>query len=163
MGGGGNVEEAYRRRPGWSFFSLREGLQSILAVANVVVELNAGRFITLTQSRLKEARKVNVNFLTASLLREELRVADSDSAIEAKESALQTLSGFASESWTFRAESSPLWVFVETLGCAKLKIVMVTRDVQELNLHSKKIRADAENMREQNTELACEVRGKDAP
>lgn len=95
---------------------------------------------------------------TAGPLQEGLWVAELESALEAKELVLQMLPGLFSENSTIRAMASRLRASLKTLGHERREIVMLTQDVRCLTLRSKKISADAENLRKWNIELADEFR-----
>lgn len=72
------------------------------------------------------------------------------------------LPGFASVNFTLRAKARCFRASVETHGCKRRKLATLTQGVRDVTSHSKKIRSDAENLREQNLELAGEIQKRDA-
>lgn len=101
---------------------------------------------------------MNAVLSTAGLLQEGLWVAKLERELDAKELESQTLSGLASKNSTLRAEVSRLRGSIEIFGRDKRRKMMLTQDVRDLLLRSKKLRAYVENPRKRNIELTGEVR-----
>lgn len=131
-------------------------LRSIRGTVMAADERNAAYTDRLTQLRLpsEEGSKVKAVFSSAGPSQQGPQVTKPKSALEAKESELQTLRGLAAENSTLRTEAVWLWDSVETLGRERRKIVMLTQYVRDFAAHFRKIQADAEVLRKRNMKFA---------
>lgn len=138
-------------------------LQSTRGIFKAADEHRAGHTDTLSQLRLlfEEGRKLKVVVSTTGPSLKGLSVAKLESPLESMELELQTLPELASESLKLGAEVSGLRAFVETFGCWRQEIVMLTQDVCDLTPRFTNIRAEAKNLRKQDAELKCGVRERD--
>lgn len=74
---------------------------------------------------------------------------------------LQTLSGLAVEKATIRKSVSRPTDSFETAGRERMKAVWLTQNVRDLGASSKKIRTNAEVLRQRNMELVNEKKNKE--
>lgn len=127
-------------------------VRSIRGIIKASEERHAGHANKFTplQLLLEGGRKAKAVASSSGPSLKELRVAELESALEAKQLEMQMLPAPASKNLTLRAGVSRLRASVEMLGCKRREIAMLTETVRDLRFHLTKIRTEVENVRNWN-------------
>lgn len=134
-------------------------LRSIRKIVKAADESHAKHLNTLTKLRLlfEEGWKVAAPASQAGSADDHSRIAELESALEARELELQTLHGLAKKNATLRADVGRLKKSVSTLNRGNDLIYTLNDELRDLKTTAQQIRSAAEGVKERNTELEVEA------